>query len=182
MYDEEEVTRRPALQLIMEKLKRHNVDVPSITYLRRHFDPKWPGVAEWLDEITPAYNRLVNAIWAVYDPTAIVFGGQIPPALAELMIERTQLFGKPRYGVWRASPKLIVSEIKPDAAAMGHAATPFKLTFFWGDSLLTTAADSEKIGCAPISAVDPDMSHLSIEIKGGAGGRGRTGTPLGTGF
>ncbi|UXS42247.1 ROK family transcriptional regulator [Agrobacterium tumefaciens] len=130
MYEDEEVTRRPALQIILEKLKAHGVDVPSITYLRRNFDPKWPGVVEWLDEITPAYNRLINAIWAVYDPQAIVFGGQIPAGLAEMMIERTRLFGKPRYGVGRASPKLIISEIKPDAAAMGAAATPFKLTFF----------------------------------------------------
>jgi len=130
MYDDEEVTRRPALQSMMERLKSNGVDVPSITYLRRHFDPKWPGVLEWLEEITPAYNRLINAIWAVYDPKAIIFGGQIPPALAQLMIDRTRLFGKPRYGVWRASPKLIISGVKPDAAAMGAAATPFKLTFF----------------------------------------------------
>ncbi|UXR92846.1 ROK family transcriptional regulator [Agrobacterium tumefaciens] len=130
MYEDEEITRRPALQIILEKLKAHGVEVPSITYLRRNFDPNWPGVAEWLDEITPAYNRLINAIWAVYDPQAIVFGGQIPAGLANMMIERTRLYGKPRYGVGRASPKLIVSEIKPDAAAMGAAATPFKLTFF----------------------------------------------------
>ncbi|MDR6101837.1 putative NBD/HSP70 family sugar kinase [Agrobacterium larrymoorei] len=130
MYEDEEISRRPALQIILEKLKAHGVEVPSITYLRRNFDPKWPGVTEWLDEITPAYNRLINAIWAVYDPQAIVFGGQIPPGLAEMMIERTRLFGKPRYGVWRASPKLIVSGIKPDAAAMGAAAAPFKLTYF----------------------------------------------------
>ncbi len=130
MYEDEEITRRPALQIILEKLNAHGVDVPSITYLRGNFDPKWPGVTEWLDEITPAYNRLINAIWAVYDPQAIVFGGQIPSGLAEMMIERTRLFGKPRYGVGRASPKLIISEIKPDAAAMGAAATPFKQTFF----------------------------------------------------
>jgi len=130
MYEDEEITRRPALQLIMEKLKQNDVQVPSITYLRKHFDPKWPGGREWLDEITPAYNRLINAIWAVYDPQAIVFGGQIPPDLAHLMIERTRLFGKPRYGVGRASPKLLVSEIPTDAAAMGAAVTPFKLTFF----------------------------------------------------
>ncbi|MBP2537507.1 ROK family transcriptional regulator [Agrobacterium tumefaciens] len=130
MYEDEEITRRPALQMILEKLKDHGVDVPSITHLRRNFDPKWPGVAAWLDEITPAYNRLINAIWAVYDPQAIVFGGQIPPGLAEMMIGRTHLYGKPRYGVGRASPKLIISEIKPDAAAMGAAAAPFKLNFF----------------------------------------------------
>ncbi|MBB3560306.1 putative NBD/HSP70 family sugar kinase [Rhizobium sp. BK512] len=61
--------------------------MPSIPYLRKHFDPKWPGVAEWVEEITPAYNRLVNAIWAIYDPQAIVFGGQVPPGLTQ-MLER----------------------------------------------------------------------------------------------
>jgi hypothetical protein len=34
------------------------------------------------------------------------------------------------YGIGRASPKLFVSEIPTDAAAMGAAVTPFKLTFF----------------------------------------------------
>lgn len=130
MYDDEEVQRRPALELIMEHLRKSGVEIPSITYLRKHFDPAWPGVREWVEEITPAYNRLVNAIWAVFDPQAIVFGGQVPPGLAQLMIERTQIFGKPRYGVWRAQPKLIISEIAHDAAAMGAAITPFKATYY----------------------------------------------------
>ncbi len=130
MYDDEEMVRRPALQLLLEKLKRHNVDVPSIPYLRRNFDPKWPGVAEWVEEITPAYNRLINAIWAIYDPQAIVFGGQVPPGLAQMLSERTALFGRPRYGVPRPHPKLIVSDISGDAAAMGSAIVPFKSTFY----------------------------------------------------
>ncbi|UXN75898.1 hypothetical protein N8D56_27290 (plasmid) [Devosia sp. A8/3-2] len=46
--------------------------------MRKYFDPGWPGVAEWVDEVTPAYNRMINAIRAVIDPQAIVFGGQAP--------------------------------------------------------------------------------------------------------
>lgn len=130
MYDDEEVPRRPALQSLIEQLNRNGVDVPSITYLRKNFDPKWPGVTDWLDEVTPAYNRLINAIWAVFDPHAIVFGGQVPPRLAQLLSARTQLFGRPRYGVSRPSPKLIISDISNDAAAMGAAVTPFKSTFY----------------------------------------------------
>ncbi|WP_454851068.1 ROK family protein [Rhizobium binxianense] len=131
IYDDDEVKRRPALQLLIERLNRNGVNVPSISYMRRHFDPKWPGVSEWVDEITPAYNRLVNAIWAIFDPQAIVFGGQVPAGLAQLMSERTQLFGRPsRYGVSRPSPKLIISEIVNDAAAMGAAITPFKSTYY----------------------------------------------------
>ncbi len=131
MYDDEEVSRRPALQLLIERLNRNGVEVPSITYLRRHFDPRWPGVKEWVDEVTPAYNRLINAIWAVFDPQAIVFGGQVPIGLAELLIARTELFGRrPRYGVTRQSPKLVISEIVNDASAMGAAVSPFKSVYY----------------------------------------------------
>ncbi|ARS71021.1 hypothetical protein SMRU11_29105 [Sinorhizobium meliloti RU11/001] len=44
------------------------------TYLREHFDPRWPWVREWLDEITPADNRFINPIRTVCDTQAIVFG------------------------------------------------------------------------------------------------------------
>ncbi|WP_375450733.1 ROK family protein [uncultured Devosia sp.] len=130
MFDDEEVKRRPALQSLIERLNRNGVDVPSITYIRKHFDRHWPGVGDWVDEVTPAYNRLVNAIWAVYDPQAIVFGGQVPADLAQMLIDRTQIFGRPRYGVARARPKLIISEIASDAAAMGAAVMPFRLAYY----------------------------------------------------
>ena len=52
------------------------------------FDPNWPGVAEWVEITVPAYNRLVNALCAIADPQAIVFGGQIPARLAQMLIER----------------------------------------------------------------------------------------------
>lgn len=130
MFDSVETVRRPALQYIINRLNRNGVNVPSIHYMRRHFDPAWPGVLEWVEEVTPAYNRLVNAIRAAIDPQAIVFGGQIPAGLAQLLIDQTQIFDRPRYGIHRASPKLIISEISSDAAAMGAAVMPFRWTFY----------------------------------------------------
>lgn len=130
MYDDVETKKRPALQYLLERLNQNSVNVPSISYMRKHFDRTWPGVQEWVDDVTPAYNRLVNAIWAVYDPQAMVFGGQIPADLAQMLIDRTQLFGKPRYGVSRPHPKLIISEIGSDAAAMGAAVKPFSQSFY----------------------------------------------------
>ncbi|MBU1314448.1 MAG: ROK family transcriptional regulator [Alphaproteobacteria bacterium] len=130
MFDSEETKRRPALQYLIDRLNRNGVNVPSIHYMRRHFDCDWPGVAEWLDDVTPAYNRLVNALRAVVDPQAIVFGGQIPPDLAQMLAERTRIFDRPRYGIHRPHPKLIVSEIATDASAMGAAIIPFRRTFY----------------------------------------------------
>lgn len=130
LYDEVESERRPALQYLIDRLNRNGVNVPSIHYMRRNFDPNWPGVLEWVDDVTPAYIRLVNAIRATLDPQAIVFGGQIPPGLAAMLVERTKIFDRPRYGVHRGGPKLIVSEIASDAAAMGAAIMPFRRTFY----------------------------------------------------
>ncbi len=130
MFDDVESVRRPALQYLIDRLNRNGINVPSIHYMRRHFNRDWPGVAEWVDDVTPAYNRLVNAIRSIIDPQAIVFGGQIPADLARLMIERTKIFDRPRYGIQRAGPKLIVSDIASDASAMGAAVMPFKLCFY----------------------------------------------------
>jgi len=130
IYDAEESKRRPALQYLIERLNHNGVEVPSISYMRKYFDPNWPGVAEWVDEVTPAYNRMINAIRAVIDPQAIVFGGQAPSDLAQMLIGKTHIFDRPRYGVNRPGPKLIVSEIATDASAMGAAVTPFRAAFY----------------------------------------------------
>ncbi|KKB12245.1 ROK family transcriptional regulator [Devosia geojensis] len=130
IYDEEENPRRPALQYLIERLRGNGVEVPSITYMRQHFDPRWPGVEEWVDLVTPAYNRLINAISAVFDPQAIVFGGQVPVALAQMLIERTRIFGRPRYGVPHPPAKLIISDIGGDASALGASVFPFRAEFY----------------------------------------------------
>jgi predicted NBD/HSP70 family sugar kinase len=130
LYDEVETERRPALQYLINRVNSNGIDVPSIHYMRRHFDKDWPGVSEWVDEVAPAYIRLVNAIRATLDPQAIVFGGEIPAQLASMLIERTKIFDRPRYGAHRGGPKLIISEIPSDAAAMGAAILPFRRMFY----------------------------------------------------
>ncbi|BCH27894.1 NagC family transcriptional regulator [Mesorhizobium sp. L-8-3] len=121
---------RPALELLIERLRANGITINSITHLQRQFDPNWPAVADWVDEVAPYYNRLVDSIIGVFDPQAIVFGGQVPPALAEMFIARTDPPEPARYGVPRPAVKLIVSEIKGDASALGAAAVPLKAEFF----------------------------------------------------
>ena len=130
MYDEDEHQLRPALQFLIERLARNGIDIPSITYMRKHFDRNWPGVAEWIDDILPGYNRLISGIRAIFDPQAIVYGGQIPTDLARMLIERTRIFDRSRYGVSPPGPKLIITKIEGDAAAMGAAITPFRSIFY----------------------------------------------------
>ena len=130
LFDVEEMANRPALEYLLKFLREHGVDLDSVEHLSRTFDPTWPGIETWLDRVTPNYNRLINALWAILDPQAVVFGGQIPRLLAEKLIERTKFYKTPRYGVSRPYAKLIVSDLADDPAATGAAVLPLKHVFF----------------------------------------------------
>lgn len=130
IYNADEMERRPTLKSLLDRLQQHAVDVPDIDYLHRHFDPQWPGVNSWLDEVKPAYNQLINAITAIFNPQAIVFGGQIPAALADMLIARTAFYGRPRYGVSAPRAKLLYSGVNGDASAIGAAMLPLKTEFY----------------------------------------------------
>lgn len=130
VFTEEETKRRPALSLLMAALKAKGVDVSSIHHLQRSFDPAWPGVEEWVETTMPAYNRVINMIWSVLDPQAIVLGGQIPTKLAEIFCRRAEFIELLRYGVPRPKPKLIVTEQTTHPSAIGAAALPFKEEVF----------------------------------------------------
>lgn len=130
LADVEGGKRRPALQLLIARLETEGMKVPSLEWLRRNFRADWPGVEAWVDDVTPFTNTLVNAIWSVIDPQAIVFGGEVPRKLADMLIERVTFHNSPRYGNRRRSPKLIVSELEGEPSAVGAAALPFKTCVF----------------------------------------------------
>lgn len=130
MFTPEESLHRPRLASLLEMLQANGVPVFTIDDLGKRFDMAWPGVAEWLDRVTQHHNRVVNVLNAVVDPEVVVFGGQIPRPLAEALIARTVVYGSPRHGVYRKFPKLVVSEIGGETAAIGAASLPLKEVFF----------------------------------------------------
>lgn len=132
IYDDEENPRRPALKHLLDILQQNRIPVTTIEDLHKRFDPNWPGVSDWVEIAKGPYNRLVNALCAIVDPQAIVFGGQIPPRLADMFIEETNFYWhrRARYGVPRRMAKLIVSEQTSDPSAIGAAALPLKACFF----------------------------------------------------
>lgn len=130
MFTPEEAPDRPRLASLLDMLRQGGAPVGTIGDLGKTFDMSWPGVAEWLNRVTPAHNRIINVLNAVVDPEVVVFGGQIPPPLAEALIERTIIFGEPRYGVYRKFPKIVVSEIRGETSAIGAASLPLKDVFF----------------------------------------------------
>ncbi|PYE23097.1 putative NBD/HSP70 family sugar kinase [Rhizobium sp. PP-CC-3A-592] len=127
-----ESERRPALQYLLARLQENGIGIDSVDTLRRDFDPAWPGVEDWLAETMPQVDRLVATLIAVLDPQAIVFGGQLPTELGRMMIERVHLPSQRvhRYGIGPKEARLVLSETRGDAAAIGSALLPLKMRYF----------------------------------------------------
>lgn len=125
-----ETTNRPALRYLIEELRKNGVQVDSVADLKDRFDPSWPGVEAWVDRVMPQLDRAVNAVTGVVDPEAIVYGGQIPRQLGQMLIERTTHWGGWRYGVEQVLPKLVLSEANVDPAAAGAAMLPLDALYF----------------------------------------------------
>ncbi|NDW00164.1 ROK family transcriptional regulator [Salipiger sp. PrR002] len=130
MFLGDEIENRPALRLLMAELRRSGVEVASLPDLVARFDPLWPGVENWLETVMPQVHRVVRALHGVLDPDAIVFGGQLPPALAEMMIARIVPLQSHRYDVPMPGPVLLTGQTETDPAALGAAITPLKHIFF----------------------------------------------------
>lgn len=121
---------RPTLELLRRVLNEHGASFNDFNELIETFDIGWPGVEAWLDRVTPTFHMITEAICAVFDPGAVVIGGRIPKPLAERLAQKNYFEEKSRRGVPRPRPKLVVSEVRGDATAIGAASTPLKIHFF----------------------------------------------------
>ena len=126
----EEQANRPALRFLIEDLQARGVNVSGVEALRQHFDPDWPGVSAWMDRVLPQLRRIIYALQGIIDPEAIVFGGQIPPALAEMLIARIGFSENARYGRPLPAPKLLKGQASGEPAATGAALMALKSRFF----------------------------------------------------
>lgn len=124
LFDREDYDDRPALGLLLEHLRAKGRSGLTLRDLKSQDLSTWDGVAEWVDRVTPAHNRAINAICAVFDPALIVLGGELPHSLARMLIERTQINNLPRHGALRDVPRLAVAEVLDAPGAVGAALIP----------------------------------------------------------
>jgi predicted NBD/HSP70 family sugar kinase len=121
---------RPALGELLKRLDKSGIVIANIRELRQRFDPSWPPVAEWVNEVSPALNRTIDMLRAVIDPEAIVFGGELPRALGELLLAVPPSPSFPRYGLEAPLPHRMLSAIEADPAILGAALIPLMDRYF----------------------------------------------------
>lgn len=126
----DEIGRRPALGLLLKHLKAYGVHLSGIEQLRRDFDPTWPGLDSWIDQTMPHLNRLIYGVTGIIDPEAIVFGGQIAPELAQMLMERVEFPQEFRYGRPPPLPDLVLGSTIDTPAANSVAQLPLKQLYF----------------------------------------------------
>lgn len=120
-----------SLEGLLKGLQQNGVDVCDLTDLQNRFDPQWPGVSGWLEGAAERIDNLICAITGIFDPQAIVFGGQLPAVLTHMLItEVTNRFELRFSGAQRQMPILMQSLMAGDGAATGSALMPLKYLYF----------------------------------------------------
>lgn len=121
---------RPTMELLRQILAEHGTPLRDIKEMVDRFDPSWPGVDPYIERVSPHLSAMVSAISAVIDPEAIVLGGRIPKCLAERLAASIEFYGVPRRKTDKPYPKLVLSQVEGDSAAIGASAIPLKALFF----------------------------------------------------
>ncbi|WP_050900909.1 ROK family protein [Oceanicola sp. S124] len=131
IFTPEESGIRPALGLLLARLREagHD-DLHDIEELDRVTTPMSPHVTSWVAQVAPQLNRVINAVTAVADPACIVFGGQVPRALAQAFIDRAEFYARPRHGHLNPLPELAISSLGRETPAIGAACLPLKALVF----------------------------------------------------
>lgn len=124
------VYQLPTLETLLQSLRRHGVELDGISEMLAKFDPAWPGVDEWIEKSRDPLSLIASSISALLDPEAIVLGGRLPQSLADKIIPAIELFDDARRHEPRPLPKLVLSQTKVDACAIGAAILPLEARFF----------------------------------------------------
>lgn len=117
---------RPALSGLLEEIKAAGGNITTLQGLSAIGNAPVPGVERWLDRMTPKLNLVVRAASALLDPDAIVFGGEAPMALSQLLIERCEPRRPDRYGRSMPGPALLPTKLTDDPSLIGAAVNAFR--------------------------------------------------------
>ena len=123
----DQMASRPALGELIKRIKANGSDVDSIRTLNQRFDRDLPGLQEWITEVTPLLELTIRAVSAIADSSAIVFGGEAPPELQQMLIAACDPFrSRQEEEFMPAQPVLLQSCVEGEPATFGAALLPVK--------------------------------------------------------
>ncbi|WP_157747858.1 ROK family protein [Cohaesibacter sp. ES.047] len=125
-----DATSEPSLHGLLANLKQHGASVDDLGAVTEGINLRTPGVSQWLDQSAPSLHRILSVLTGVVDPKAIVLGGRIRKNLAKALVKRTQSLGPIAGRDKQHAPGLLVTEMPPEAAAIGAAGVPLERVFF----------------------------------------------------
>lgn len=131
LFEEEGEPHPISVEALLKELERSGSGLVDLADLQESFDVNWPGVSIWLDSAVACIAKLVRAITGIVDPQAIIFGGQMPAAIRQVLIEELGQRELVQTSADRSyAPLLLLSEIAGDNAATGSALLPLKHLYF----------------------------------------------------
>jgi len=130
IFTPEEGKLRPALGILIDRLRHGGIEIKDIRDLNHKFDPAWPIAQQWVEEVTPNLHRAMDAMNAVIDPAAIILGGEIPRKLGEMFLAMPRTCSGKRWDISAEYPDILLSAIEGDSSALGAALTPLRETYF----------------------------------------------------
>jgi predicted NBD/HSP70 family sugar kinase len=115
--------RYVSLHAAFEALSAEQRPIQSIHQFRYGISPKDAAILSWMGEAASPLRLGINALENLFDPEAIIFGGDAPDWVIDGLIERVQpLLPSVRTRRDRTSPRLLRAATLQDMAALGAAA------------------------------------------------------------
>jgi predicted NBD/HSP70 family sugar kinase len=109
-------------------LSAKGIEVATMAEFATRFGPDDPAIAAWLAEAVEPLRNGLNAVENLFDPQSIMIGGNAPDWLIDTFMARAEPLLPSVGRVARTLPRIMKSELGPDAVARGAAVLPLLAT------------------------------------------------------
>lgn len=129
IFTNDQMKHRPAIGELILRLQDGGTKIENLRQLEAFFDPEWPSLANWIEEISPYLNLAIRAMAAIVDPEKIIIGGRAPLGLRQMIQTAAQTELIDRWGRNFPLPSVSCS-LLADPAGLGAAYLSLKKEFF----------------------------------------------------
>jgi len=112
----------------MRHLSAKGIEAATMAEFAARFGPDDPAIATWIAEAVEPLRNGLNAVENLFAPQSIMIGGNAPDWLIDTFMARAEPLPPSVGRVKRTLPRIMKSELGPDAVARGAAVLPLLAT------------------------------------------------------